>query len=54
MLIGVLFGYLIWGTIQVGLGKQNQLDSRILFGLLGVLGVVMIWYFARIPKRNKE
>jgi uncharacterized membrane protein len=54
LLIGVLFGYLIWGTIQVGMGNQAQLDSRILFGLLGVLGLVMVWFFARIPKRNKE
>jgi uncharacterized membrane protein len=54
LLIGVLFGYLIWGTIQVGLGKQTELDSRILFGLLGVLGLGMVWFFARIPKRNKE
>lgn len=54
LLIGVLFGYLIWGTIQVGLAKQTQLDSRILFGFLGIMGLGMVWFFARIPKRIKE
>lgn len=54
LLIGILFGYLIWGTIQVGMGKQTQLDSWILYGFLGALGLVMIWFFAHIPKRNKE
>ena len=54
LLIGFLFGYLIWGTIQVGLGKQTHLDSRILFGFLGVLALGLIWFFVRIPNRNKE
>lgn len=51
LLITILFTYLFWGTISVGLGWQSQLDNRVLFGFLGLLAVTMIWFFAGVSKK---
>lgn len=50
-LITCLFTYLLWGTINVGMGWQSQLDNRVLFGFLGLLAVTMIWFFAGVAKK---
>lgn len=53
LLISVLFAYLFWGTISVGMGWKSQLDSRVLFGFLGLLAVTMIWFFAGLKVKQK-
>ena len=49
-----LFAYLIWGTIQVGLGAQPQLDVRILYGLLSGTTLGLVWFFINVSKKDKE
>lgn len=51
LLMGALFFYLLWGTIQVGLGKQTQLDNRFLFVLLGTLAVLLLWFLIRVSRK---
>ncbi|WP_373550614.1 DUF1648 domain-containing protein [Haliscomenobacter sp.] len=50
-LISVLFAYILWGTIGVGLGWQNQLDNRILIGFLGLMALTMLWFFVGKAKK---
>lgn len=51
LLISVLFAYLLWGTISVGMGWESKLDNRVLFGFLGLLAATMIWFFNGFTKK---
>lgn len=53
LVVVLLFFYLIYETIRIGLGRAEGLSPALMWGMLGGNIALLLWYFAQVFRSQK-
>lgn len=53
LVVVLLFFYITYNTIRIGMGRAEGLSPVLLWVMLGSNGVILLWYFAQAFRRQK-
>lgn len=53
LMVVLLFFYIAYNTIRIGMGRAEGLSPVLLWAMLGSNGAILLWYFAQAFRRQK-